>query len=81
MKTSGKVVVLLGFKETSADSSATVMINEYLSCAAISAAKDGEALESSLDGSLREKQHKGGTVCVFLADESIQGSTTALRHP
>ncbi len=46
------------------------MINEYLPCAAASAAKDGQAPESSLDGSLREKQHKGGTACVFLADHS-----------
>ena len=46
------------------------MINEYLPCAAASAAKDGEAPESSLDGSLREKQHKGGAVCVSLADDS-----------
>ena len=38
------------------------MINEYLPCAAASAAKDGEAPESSPDGSLREKQHKGGAV-------------------
>ena len=56
------MVCLLGFKETSADSSATVMINEYFPCAAASAAKDGEALESSPDGSLREKQYKGSTV-------------------
>ena len=42
------------------------MINEYLPCAAASAAKDGEVPESSLDGSLREKQHKGGTVCAVL---------------
>ena len=46
------------------------MISEYLPCAATSEAKDGEAPESSLDGSLREKQHKGGTACVFLADHS-----------
>ena len=64
------MVCLLGFKEISADSSATVMINEYFPCAAASAAKDGEAPESSLDGSLREKQHKGGAVCVSLADDS-----------
>ncbi len=56
------MVCLLGFKETSADSSATVMINEYFPCAAASAAKDGEAPESSPDGSLREKQYKGSTV-------------------
>ena len=56
------------------------MINQYLPGAATSAAKDGEAPESSLDGSLREKQHKGGTACVFLADKSIQGSTPALGH-
>ena len=42
------------------------MINQYLPCAAISAAKDGESPDSSLDGSLREKQHKGGTVCAVL---------------
>ena len=53
---------LLGFKETAADSSTPVMISEYLPCAAASAAKDGEALESSPDGSLREKQYKGSTV-------------------
>ena len=46
------------------------MINEYFPFAAISAAKDGEAPESSPDGSLREKQHKGGAVCVFLADDT-----------
>ena len=46
------------------------MINQYLPCAAISAAKDGEAPESSLDGSLREKQHKGGTARVLLAGDS-----------
>ena len=61
---------LLCFKETAADSSTPVMISEYLPCAAASAAKDGEAPESSLDGSLREKQHKGGAVCVSLADDS-----------
>ena len=51
---------------------APVMINEYLPCAATSAAKDGEAPESSLDGSLRDKQHKEGTVCAVL-------TTTASR--
>ena len=56
------MVGLLVFKETAADSSAPVMINECLPCAAASAAKDGEAPESSPDGSLREKQHKGGAV-------------------
>ena len=43
------------------------MINEYLPCAAASEARDGEAPESSPDGSLREKQHKGGAVCICLA--------------
>ena len=62
------MVGLLGFKETAADSSAPVMINECLPCAAANAARDGEAPESNLDGSLREKQYKGSTVCVFLAD-------------
>ena len=38
------------------------MINEHLPCAAASEARDGEAPESSPDGSLREKQHKGGAV-------------------
>ena len=75
-----KLIGLPGFKEASADSSAPVMINEYLPCTATSAAKDGEAPESSPDGSLREKQHKGSTVCVFLADEPIHGSITALRY-
>ena len=60
------MVCLLGFKEISADSSATVMINEYFPCAAASEAKDGEAPKSSPDGSLREKQHRGGTVCTVL---------------
>ena len=46
------------------------MINEYLPCAAISAAKDGEAPESSPDGPLRENQHKDGTARVLLAGES-----------
>ncbi len=46
------------------------MINQYLPCAAASAAKDGQAPESSLDGSLREKQHKGGTARVLLAGDS-----------
>ena len=46
------------------------MINQYLPCAAISAAKDGESPDSSLDGSLREKQHKGGTARVLLAGDS-----------
>ncbi len=64
------MVGLLVFKETAADSSAPVMINECLPCAAASAAKDGEAPESSPDGSLREKQYKGGTACVFLAGDS-----------
>ena len=43
------------------------MINQYLPCAAASAAKDGEAPESSPDGSLREKQHQGSTVCAVIA--------------
>ena len=64
------MVGLLVFKETAADSSAPVMICEYLPCAATSAAKDGEAPESSPDGSLREKQHKGGTARVLLAGDS-----------
>ncbi len=42
------------------------MINEHLPCAAASEARDGEAPESSHDGSLREKQYKGGTVCAVL---------------
>ena len=50
------------FKEPAAESSATVMINEHLPCAAASVARDGEAPESSPDGSLRAKQHKGGAV-------------------
>ena len=75
------MVGLLGFKETAADSSAPVMINEYLPCTATSAAKDGEAPESSPDGSLRDKQHQGSAVCVFLADEPLHGSMTALRYP
>ena len=58
------------FKEPAADSSATIMLNEHRSCAAASVARDGEVSESSHDGSLREKQHKGGTICVFLADDS-----------
>ena len=62
------MVGLLGFKEPAAESSATIMINEHLPCAAASVARDGEAPEWNLDGSLREKQYKGSTVCVFLAD-------------
>ena len=54
-------------KETVADLSAPTMISEHTPCAAASAAKDGEAPESSLDGLLRAKQHKSGTVCVFLS--------------
>ena len=49
------MVGLLGFKEPAAESSATIMINEHLPCAAASVARDGEAPESSPDGSLREK--------------------------
>ena len=55
------------FKEPAAESSATIMINEHRPCAAASVARDSEAPESSHDGSLREKQHKGGAVCVCLA--------------
>ena len=43
------------FKEPAAESSATIMINEHLPCAAASVARDGEAPESSHDGSLRAK--------------------------
>ena len=43
------------------------MLNEHRPCAAASVARDGEAPELSRDGSLREKQHKGGAVCVCLA--------------
>ena len=50
------------FKEPAAESSATIMISEHRPCAAASVARDGEAPESSHDGSLREKQHKGGAV-------------------
>ncbi len=46
------------------------MINEHVPCAAASEARDGEAPESSPDGSLREKQHKGGTARVLLAGDS-----------
>ena len=48
------------------------MINQYLPCAAASAAKDGEAPESSHDGSLREKQNKGSAVCVCLASPFLK---------
>ena len=60
------------------------MINECLPCAAASEAKDGEAPESSLDGSLREKQHKGGTVCAVLTSTSsrvIRVNILALSMP
>jgi hypothetical protein len=46
--------------------SAPVMIKECLPCAATSAAKDGEAPESSPDGSLRDKPRTGGAVCAVL---------------
>ena len=72
------MVGLLGFKETAADSSAPVMINECLPCAAASAAKDGEAPESSPDGSLREKQHKGGAVCVCLASHFLKQASALI---
>ena len=55
------------FKEPAAESSATIMLNEHRPCAAASVARDGEAPESSHDGSLREKQHKGGAICICLA--------------
>ena len=60
------------FKEPAADSSATIMLNEHRPCAAASEARDGEAPESSHDGSLREKQHKGGAVCVCLASHFLK---------
>ena len=63
-----KWVSLLSFKETVADSSATIMLNEHRPCAAASVARDGEAPESSHDGALREKQHKGGAVGVCLVN-------------
>src|SRR5690606_9513099 len=72
---------LLGFKETSADLSAPVLINEYLPCAAVSVAKDGEAPESSPDGSLREKQHKGGTVCAVLTSTTSRVLRTTILAP
>ena len=59
------------FKEPAADSSATIMLNEHRPCAAASVARDGEAPESSHDGSLREKQHKGGAVGVCLASHFL----------
>ena len=59
------------FKEPAADSSATIMLNEHRPCAAASVAKDSEAPESSHDGSLREKQHKGGAVGVCLASHFL----------
>ncbi len=60
---------------------ASVMINECLPCAATSAAKDGEAPESSPDGSLREKQHKGGTVCAVLTSTTSRDLRITILAP
>src|SRR5690606_7363402 len=57
------------------------MINECLPCAATSAAKDGEAPESSPDGSLREKQHKGGTVCAVLTSTTSRDLRITILAP
>ena len=65
-------------KEPAAESSATIMLNEHRPCAAASVVRDGEAPESSHDGSLRAKQHKGGAVCVCLASHFLKQASTLI---